>query len=63
MAWNTGRMQSVVAASPRSYPDAHLSRIAPIAYRHINMKGLLRFRIEDQHNLIERRRIRSQKTS
>lgn len=56
MAWNAEQMQRVVADGGSAlYPDAHLARIAPVAYKHINMNGVMRFRIEDAHHLVRAR--------
>ena len=37
------------------YGNPHLARIAPVAYKHINMNGVMRFRIEESHNLVRQR--------
>jgi len=56
MAWNAEQMQRIVTeGGPALYPDAHLARIAPVAYKHINMNGVMRFRIEESHNLVRQR--------
>ena len=44
--WNAAKIDSVIAERPDKYPHAHLARIAPIAYAHINMRGIVQFRIE-----------------
>jgi len=45
MAWNTYRMQAVIDQAPSDYPNAVLSRIAPIGHKHINMRGILKFEL------------------
>lgn len=56
MAWNAEQMQRIVTeGGPALYPDAHLARIAPVAYKHINMNVVMRFRIEESHNLVRLR--------
>src|SRR3546814_16476579 len=56
MAWNAEQMQRVVTdGGPTRYPDAHLARIAPVAYKHINMNGVMRFRIEAARQLVRLR--------
>jgi TnpA family transposase len=48
MLWNTQAMQQVVGRLPMGdIPDDHLARIAPVAHRHINMNGKMRFALED----------------
>jgi hypothetical protein len=37
MAWNTHRLQLAVD----QYPDEVLKGIAPIGYKHINLRGIL----------------------
>jgi TnpA family transposase len=46
IVWNAAKIDSVIAERPDKYPHAHLARIAPIAYAHINMRGIVQFRIE-----------------
>ena len=43
MAWNTYRFQNRLDQTSADYPDAVLSRIAPIGHKHINMRGILTF--------------------
>ena len=52
LAWNTAAMQSEIIAQPARYPTEHLAHIAPVAHRHINMKGVMRFAIEPHHQLV-----------
>lgn len=48
MAWNTAAMQSVVDRLPAvQLPPAHLAHIAPVAFRHINMNGKIKFGLDD----------------
>ncbi len=48
MAWNTNAMQSVINRLPAErMPAGHLARIAPVAFRHINMHGRIRFALDD----------------
>jgi TnpA family transposase len=43
MAWNTHRLQTMIEQAPSNYPDAVVSRLAPVGYKHINMRGVLTF--------------------
>ena len=43
MAWNTHQLQIAIDRAPANYPDEVLSRIAPIGYKHINLRGILTF--------------------
>ena len=52
LAWNTAAMQNEIDANPAQYPTGHLAHIAPVAHRHINMKGVMRFTIEPHHQLV-----------
>ena len=52
LAWNTAAMQAEIEANPALYPTEHLAHIAPVAHRHINMKGVMRFAIEPHHQLV-----------
>ena len=52
LAWNTAAMQAEITANPALYPAEHLAHIAPVAHRHINMKGIMRFTIEPHHQLV-----------
>src|SRR3546814_282694 len=56
MAWNAEQMQRVVTdGGPTRYPDGHLARIAPVAYKHIHLNGVLSFQIEDARHLVRLR--------
>jgi TnpA family transposase len=46
--WNASKINSIVAAQPDRYPAEHLAHIAPIAHAHINMRGIIQFRL-DRH--------------
>jgi hypothetical protein len=52
LAWNTAAMQTEIEVNPALYPTEHLTHIAPVAHRHINMKGVMRFTIEPHHQLV-----------
>ena len=43
MAWNTHRLQLAVDEAPGAYPDEALQGIAPIGFKHINLRGILTF--------------------
>jgi TnpA family transposase len=43
MAWNTHRLQLAIDQVPGEYPDEVLKGIAPIGYKHINLRGILTF--------------------
>jgi TnpA family transposase len=43
MAWNTHRLQAAIELAPTDHADEVLSGVAPIGYRHINMRGILTF--------------------
>jgi len=43
MAWNTHRLQIAIDRVPGEYPDEVLSHIAPIGYKHINLRGIMTF--------------------
>ena len=43
MAWNTHRLQAMIDQAPSDYPDAVVSRLAPIGHKHIHMRGILTF--------------------
>ena len=43
MAWNTHRLQIAIDRAPGEYPDEVLKGIAPIGYKHINLRGTLTF--------------------
>jgi TnpA family transposase len=45
MAWNTHRLQAMIDRAPNTYPDAVLSRLAPIGHKYINMRGILTFNL------------------
>lgn len=52
MAWNTRAMQTVIDRLPAgTLPEPHLTHIAPVAHRHINMNGRIRFAIEEYGRL------------
>lgn len=59
LAWNTSRMDSVVArlrASGLPMEDDWLRRIGPAHFSHINFRGTYRFNLEKyRHLLVERR--------
>lgn len=57
MAWNTQAIQSIIdAAPPGAFPADHLAHIAPVAFKHINMHGKLRFAVENYGHLVQSRR-------
>jgi TnpA family transposase len=43
MTWNTHRLQLAIDQAPSEYPDEVLKGIAPIGYKHINLRGILTF--------------------
>jgi hypothetical protein len=43
MAWNTHHLQVMLDRAPGDHPDEVISRLAPIGYKHINMRGILTF--------------------
>jgi TnpA family transposase len=43
MAWNTHHLQAAIDLAPGDHADDVLSRLAPIGYKHINMRGILTF--------------------
>jgi Tn3 transposase DDE domain len=48
MAWNTQAMQSAINRLPAErLSTVHLARIAPVAFRHINMNGKMRFALDN----------------
>jgi len=52
MAWNTNAMQTVIGESPvGTLPEPHLAHIAPVAHRHINMNGRIRFAVAEYGQL------------
>ena len=52
MAWNTNAMQTVIdRLPPDTFPEQHLAHIAPVAHRHINMNGRIRFAVEEYDRL------------
>jgi hypothetical protein len=56
MAWNTNAMQQAIDRRPHgSFPEPHLAHIAPVAHRHINMQGRIRFAVEEHAHLARRR--------
>jgi TnpA family transposase len=46
MAWNTARIQSLLDKKPDEFPDSVASHVAPTAHAHINMRGIITFRLE-----------------
>ena len=36
-----------VVRKPQQLPEHHLTHIAPVAFRHINMHGKMRFALDD----------------
>jgi hypothetical protein len=56
MAWNTNAMQRAIDRRPHdTFPEPHLAHIAPVAHRHINMQGRIRFAVEEHAQLARRR--------
>ncbi|MEQ9152787.1 MAG: Tn3 family transposase [Parvibaculum sp.] len=56
MAWNTNAMHRAIDRLPHgAFPEPHLAHIAPVAHRHINMQGRIRFAIEEYTHLARRR--------
>ena len=54
MAWNTAQMQRVADARWGSRGSSALARISPVAFAHINMRGVLNFSLGAlRHRLIE----------
>ncbi|MCR9177429.1 MAG: Tn3 family transposase [Alphaproteobacteria bacterium] len=52
MARNTRAIQTVIETSPAgSLAEPHLTHIAPVAHRHINTNGRIRFEIEEYGRL------------
>jgi TnpA family transposase len=43
MAWNTHRLQLAIDQTSGEYPDEVLKGVAPIGYKHINLRGILTF--------------------
>jgi TnpA family transposase len=43
MAWNTHHLQLAIDQAPGAYPNEVLKDIAPISYKHINLRGILTF--------------------
>ena len=43
MAWNTRHLQAMIDQASSNYPDAVVSRLAPVGHKHINMRGILSF--------------------
>jgi TnpA family transposase len=46
MAWNTHRIQSFREQNPDELTDNVIAHLAPIAHAHINMRGIISFRLE-----------------
>jgi TnpA family transposase len=54
MAWNTAQMQRVIDVRFADQGRVSLARIAPVAYAHINMRGMFNFSLGPlHHQLIE----------
>lgn len=54
MAWNTPAMQAVISkAPPGCFPADHLTHIAPVAFKHINMQGKMHFAVENYGHLVQ----------
>jgi TnpA family transposase len=54
MAWNTAQMQRLAEARWGGRPPAALARIAPVAFAHINLRGMFNFSLGASHrHLIE----------
>ena len=54
MAWNTAQMQRLAEALWGGRPPAALARIAPVAFAHINLRGMFNFSLGAlHHHLIE----------
>jgi TnpA family transposase len=54
MAWNTAQMQRLAEARWGGRPPAVLARIAPVAFAHINLRGMFNFSLgTSHHHLIE----------
>lgn len=46
MAWNTERIQTQRDQNPDEFPDSVVAHLAPIGHAHINMRGIISFRLE-----------------
>jgi len=46
MAWNTHRIQALHDQNPDELTDKVVAQLAPIAHAHINMRGIISFRLE-----------------
>lgn len=46
VAWNTASMDEMIKLAPENWPEEHLRHIAPIAYAHINLRGVMTFDLE-----------------
>jgi TnpA family transposase len=46
MAWNTHRIQAFRDQNPDELTDTVVAQLAPIAHAHINMRGIISFRLE-----------------
>ncbi|WP_282611243.1 Tn3 family transposase [Pelagibius sp. Alg239-R121] len=54
MAWNTAQMQKFLDGTSGTYPMAAFASIAPVNFKHINMRGIFTFDLGDQrHRLIQ----------
>lgn len=51
-AWNTSRLQRAVSADPARFPADHPRRVAPIAYAHVNMHGVMRFQLGEHRDAL-----------
>ena len=47
MAWNTSRIQAHLDINTDSIPDRLASKVAPIGYAHVNMRGIISFELGD----------------
>jgi hypothetical protein len=63
MAWNTRRLQAVIDQAPNDHPDEVLSRLAPIGYKHINMRGIFTFDLARHRSSLLRQAPTSPKTA
>ena len=50
MAWNTSRIQVHLDANKDKIPDTLASKVAPIGYAHVNMNGIISFKIGEAKN-------------
>ena len=47
MAWNTSRIQAHLDINTDIIPDRLASKVAPIGYAHVNMRGIMSFELGD----------------